>query len=130
MDVAAEDDRVPDLPVGDEAEELFARRGVAVPAVGPEADLARRVLLLQLGHHHLLRQDVPARLAPREAAAEPALLLRAQHRPLGREALAAVGDDVAAAGLALAAGLVAAILPPVEDLRLGEVAEDEAAVEA
>jgi hypothetical protein len=64
--------------------------------------------VIELPHHHLLRDHVPARPGAREPVVEPLLLLGFEHRHGRVERLRAAGE------LAVAARLVRAVLALVD----------------
>src|SRR5580765_6045065 len=76
MDVAADHHRI---ALGRERlQQALARRGVAVPAVGPGA-ASWPGELVELRHAGLLRDDVPVRARGFEARAQPLFLRRPEH---------------------------------------------------
>ena len=119
--VARDHDRVRDLGVGDVLEDAGALPGPAVPGVVPEA--AAVGVVLQLAHHHSLGDHVPAGARALEVVQQPLLLRGARHGGVRVEA------GVAGRLLAVAAGIVRAVLARVEDVEVGDVPVAEAPVE-
>jgi hypothetical protein len=118
VDVAREHDDVLELLRHHEVEQALARLGVAVPLVEVDeapAEAHRR-------EHDLLGDELPDRLAHRQAVHQPALLLLAEQRAV------VLGPAVAAGAGDVHAILVAAVLPGVEQPELGKVAPAERAV--
>src|SRR5258705_13156566 len=113
MDVAADEYRVCQSAGGDRIQEPLARSRIAVPAVGPEADLVIPRLLPQLRHQLALRQPVPSGFAPLEALKQPVFLLGAEQRALRLETFATAGD-VAPTRRRCLAWLLGAVLAAVE----------------
>src|SRR5690242_11629276 len=111
--VAAQHDRVADLARLERREQLFARRGVAVPAVGPVA-LARTRLLVDVGHLRAVRKDVPLRVARGEPRCEPLFLPGSELRAPGSREIRAIADAIRTAPARLRTGLVTAVLTFIE----------------
>src|SRR5262245_16634514 len=106
------------------------RRGIAVPAIRPKANLARPGLLPQLRHQLSLGKDIPGRIGPLEGLQQPSLLLVAQQSAGFVNPLAATGgSDVTAAPRWHLAGLLGAVLSAIEDGKGHELAVPHLAVE-
>ncbi len=123
MNVAAEDDGIRGGPRQQRLDEPLARGGIAVPGVGPVS--ARAVAaLIEMRDQRLLTEQVPARRAGAERAAQPLLLDVAEHRALVRVQLGARLDERPGR-----TGLARAVLAAVEHEHRREVAEAAGRVE-
>ena len=100
---------------------LIARPTVQVEQFAPAHP--RSPAAVERHHHHLLGDDVPARVAALEVARQPGFLLGADHVRVGRGHVRA-GDPIA-----VAARLVGAELAGVEEVERGEIAEAGAAIQ-
>jgi hypothetical protein len=81
---------------------------------------------VDLGHQHLLGKDVPAGPGAVQAIQQPAPLAPAEDRAARVEAFGAGHHLPATTGRAR---LVVAVLPGVEDVQLGQVAEGQAPIQ-
>ena len=125
MLVAGQDDDI--VEPAHPRQQAAARHLIAGPAVEIEQFAPARLGLpaaVERHHHHLLGDDVPARVAAGEVARQPGFLLGAEHR--ARWGRVTPGQ----AGLiAVAARLVGAELAGVEEVERGEIAVAGAAIE-
>src|SRR5262249_55405906 len=94
--VAAEQHGIAGAALAERIEQALPRGRIAVPAVGPVA-LGAPGPEVEPRHARLLRDQVPARPAGRQARAQPLLLLAAEQRERSIEALAAIGTHDARA---------------------------------
>ena len=88
----------------------------AVASVFPLTAVERR-------HHHLLGQDIPCGPRLHQARHQPALLAGAEHGGLRVEDLALHRF------LMVAVGLIGAVLPRVEEMKVGDITKPAGAVE-
>src|SRR3954467_3291370 len=107
---------------GGVAQEPLARRGIAVPAVGPRAP-AGSGPPVELRHGGGLHEHVPRGMRIAKAEIEPALLRAAEHRAARRTEPRALGD-VQGVRAALASRprtrVPRAVLPIVDDEKARE----------
>lgn len=114
VDVARQHHHVVDVAGEDAVVDALAFGGVAVPLV----EVDRETENLQRRHHHLLAHDLPLGVAGLHLGAEPGELGRAEQVARG------IADQL---GIGL---LVAADQARVEHIKVGQVAEVDAAVDA
>jgi hypothetical protein len=124
MNIAGNDHRIGNLAVVDVLQQPRAIGGIAIPIVGPER-IDTVALSAQLRHQHILRNQIPARLAARKPGIKPSLLAKAEHGAAGVEPLrtAGIGLQMCAASIGRCiTGLTRAVLAPVDDRYFDEVA--------
>ena len=90
MNVTGNHHRIGDLAIVDVLQKPRAIGGIAVPIVGPER-VDSVLISAQLRHQHILRDQIPSRLAAREPGIEPSLLAKAEHGAAGVEPLRTTG---------------------------------------
>ena len=122
VDIAGDHHRIRRAGIGQRLQQLLPLEGIAVPDVHRPELLAVVADGTQAGHHDLLRQHVPARIGAAEAVEQPLFLGLAEQRTRGIPMLGATRPA------AVAAGLIAAILPRVEHAHLQQIAEAQAPV--
>ena len=128
VDITADHDRIGRPRPSEEIEQPPPGRRVTIPAIRVDLD-ARADLRIRLGHEGLLTDHVPARPAFAQPRLQPAFLPRAQQRRLGVPALVAALDAVGSTTPGLGAGLWAAVLPIVEQVKTGQLAESHAGMD-
>src|SRR3974377_151046 len=122
MNVAANEDGVDKPGRGNGIETTLARRGVAVPTIGPVAANAVAVLPVHLRDKLLLRDDVPCGVGLLEAIEQPLLLFGAEQGSTGVEAFSAtVRGDVTTPQRRHLAWLFGPVLTAVENRKCHEV---------
>src|SRR5262245_40475472 len=110
MNVSSDDDGISHFRTLKIGRDAASRGFVSRPGVHVEA-LFRAWRLIDEGHAHLIRDDVPLRSGLAQFAIKPLFLCRAQHRAL----LQKLG---AGRFCAVSAGLIASELPAVEHSEL------------
>ena len=131
MNVAAEENRVGWLGGTNGVEHALSRGRIAVPGVGPVANLPFAIFLMQLGDKLFLGDDVPGSAGLLEAIKQPLLLLSAEQRSIAIRALrTTVRRHVASAQWRYFAGLFAPVLPAIQNREGHKAAKSKALIKA
>src|SRR6516165_7136903 len=131
MNVAGNHHRIGDLAIVDVLQKPRAIGGIAVPIVGPER-VDPVLISAQLRHQHILRDQIPSRLAAREPGIEPSLLAKAEHGAAGVEPLRTIGISLQMSATLVGrriTGLARAVLPAVDDGYFDEIAQGETVID-
>ena len=131
MNVTGNHHRIGDLAIVDVLQKPRAIGGIAVPIVGPER-VDSVLISAQLRHQHILRDQIPSRLAAREPGIEPSLLAKAEHGAAGVEPLRTTGISLQMSATLVGrriTGLARAVLPAVDDGYFDETAQGETVID-